>query len=87
MAGLQSMASAYATPLSAVSTVVTEVNRSSSSRAWWDMGKFLHDADEDNQEHGDVWRQSVLSLVATKMFVMFDLVKGKKTNFLMTGGI
>ncbi|XP_030265141.1 uncharacterized protein C1orf115-like [Sparus aurata] len=33
MAGLQSMASAYATPLSAVSTVVTEVNRSSSSRA------------------------------------------------------
>ncbi|XP_073351577.1 required for drug-induced death protein 1-like [Pagrus major] len=33
MAGLQNMASAYSTPLSAVSTVVTEVHRSSSSRA------------------------------------------------------
>ncbi|XP_034535211.1 uncharacterized protein C1orf115-like [Notolabrus celidotus] len=33
MAGLQNMASTYSTPLSAVSTVVTEVHRSASSKA------------------------------------------------------
>ncbi|XP_041638070.1 uncharacterized protein C1orf115-like [Cheilinus undulatus] len=33
MLGLQNMASTYSTPLSAVSTVVTEVQRSSSSKA------------------------------------------------------
>ncbi|XP_018516874.1 uncharacterized protein C1orf115 [Lates calcarifer] len=33
MAGLQNMASTYSTPLSAMSTVVTEVNRASGSKA------------------------------------------------------
>ncbi|XP_041834828.1 uncharacterized protein C1orf115 homolog [Melanotaenia boesemani] len=33
LAGLQSMASTYSTPLSAMATVVTEVDRASSSRA------------------------------------------------------
>ncbi|CAJ1087457.1 uncharacterized protein C1orf115-like [Xyrichtys novacula] len=33
MAGLQSMASTYSTPISAMSTVVTEVHRSTSSKA------------------------------------------------------
>ncbi|XP_023820177.1 uncharacterized protein C1orf115 [Oryzias latipes] len=36
LAGLQNMATTYSTPLSAVATVVTEINQASSSKASWE---------------------------------------------------